>query len=107
MTAPQEPSPQPSPGVPGEGVGFVSSPHFVQHDTGPHHPERPDRIRAIYRALIDAQLIDGPDPFPDFRLDTSLKPLGLPKLKQFDPISADEKWITLCHTLEHVERIKH
>ena len=28
-------------------MGFSSSPHFVDHLTGPHHPERPDRIRAI------------------------------------------------------------
>ena len=34
-------------------VAFVSSPRFVQHFTGIDHPERPDRIRAIERALED------------------------------------------------------
>ena len=47
-------------------VGFCSSPRFVEHVTGPHHPERPDRIRAIHRAVREAGLIDSPDPFPDF-----------------------------------------
>ena len=36
-------------------VGFCTSPRFVEHDTGPHHPERPDRIRAIFQAVRDYQ----------------------------------------------------
>ena len=24
---------------------------FLAHDTGPHHPERPDRLRAVLKAL--------------------------------------------------------
>src|SRR5205814_1243693 len=53
-------------------TGFSSSPLFVQHDTGPHHPERPDRIRAIHRAVREAGLIDSPDPFPEFEIDFGL-----------------------------------
>ena len=50
-------------------VGFCSDPRFVGHDMGPHHPERPDRIRAVHRAVRLAGMIDSPDPFPDFALD--------------------------------------
>lgn len=32
---------------------LISHHAFVDHDTGEHHPERPDRIRAIDRALED------------------------------------------------------
>ena len=32
---------------------LVSHPSFLEHDTGPHHPERPDRLRAILAALDD------------------------------------------------------
>ena len=32
---------------------LVSHPSFLEHDTGPHHPERPDRLRAILSALDD------------------------------------------------------
>jgi len=30
---------------------LYSHPCFLEHDTGPHHPERPDRLRAIMAAL--------------------------------------------------------
>src|ERR671914_2876193 len=33
---------------------LVTHPCFVDHDTGYGHPERPDRMRAIDRALSDA-----------------------------------------------------
>ena len=33
---------------------LYTHPSFADHDTGPHHPERPDRYRAVVRAL------DGP-----------------------------------------------
>ena len=32
---------------------LVSHPSFLEHDTGPYHPERPDRLRAILAALDD------------------------------------------------------
>jgi acetoin utilization deacetylase AcuC-like enzyme len=91
-------------------VGFVSSPRFVEHDTGPHHPERADRIRAIYRAVIEAGLLEIDDPFPEFTLALPLTPsqsAGRGKLTPIDPIPADEAWLLLCHTQEHVDRIKH
>jgi len=28
-------------------TGFVLSERYLDHDTGPHHPERPDRLRAV------------------------------------------------------------
>ena len=30
---------------------LISHPAFLEHDTGPHHPERPDRLRAVLAAL--------------------------------------------------------
>lgn len=32
---------------------LVSHPSFLEHDTGPYHPERPDRLRAVLAALDD------------------------------------------------------
>ena len=32
---------------------LISHPSFLEHDTGPYHPERPDRLRAILGALED------------------------------------------------------
>ncbi|MBC8445043.1 MAG: histone deacetylase family protein, partial [Rhodospirillaceae bacterium] len=30
---------------------FYSHPVCLEHDTGPHHPERPDRLRAVMGAI--------------------------------------------------------
>ena len=40
---------------------LVSHPSFLEHDTGPYHPERPDRLRAILAALDDPAF-DGSGP---------------------------------------------
>ena len=32
---------------------LISHPSFLEHDTGPYHPERPDRLRAILSILED------------------------------------------------------
>jgi acetoin utilization deacetylase AcuC-like enzyme len=87
-------------------VGFCTSPKFVEHLTGPNHPERPDRIRAIVLAVRRAQLIDSPNPFPDFELDLQLSPLGGPKLIELIPTHADEKWLKLVHQDTHIDLVK-
>jgi acetoin utilization deacetylase AcuC-like enzyme len=50
-------------------VGFVTSPASVQHDAGPGHPERPDRILAIERhlqatGLTERLVAHQPEPAP-------------------------------------------
>jgi len=37
---------------------LISHPSFLEHDTGPYHPERPDRLRAILGALEDPAFDD-------------------------------------------------
>src|SRR5437870_1712321 len=32
---------------------LITHPAFLEHDTGPYHPDRPDRLRAILAALED------------------------------------------------------
>ncbi|QQE11018.1 histone deacetylase [Planctomycetota bacterium] len=39
-------------------TGFVYDDRFLEHDTGPGHPERPDRLRAIIEKLQQNHLID-------------------------------------------------
>src|SRR3954469_17523174 len=88
-------------------VAFLSSPRFVEHDTGPHHPERPDRIRAIHRAVRAAGLIDSPDPFPDFELDLRPMPPAGIKLRELAPRMAEEQWPLAVHPAEHLQKIQH
>jgi acetoin utilization deacetylase AcuC-like enzyme len=88
-------------------VGFSSSPHFVDHLTGPHHPERPDRIRAIHRAVRKAGMIDSPDPFPEFRIDLGEIDGGGVTLAELTPRHAEEKWLRTVHTQEHIDHVHH
>jgi acetoin utilization deacetylase AcuC-like enzyme len=87
-------------------VAFVSSPRFVEHETGPFHPERPDRIRAIHRAVRAAGLVNSPDPFPDFELDLGAMPQAPFKAIEIAPVMAEERWLELVHPPEHVRQVK-
>jgi acetoin utilization deacetylase AcuC-like enzyme len=87
-------------------IAFSSSPRFVEHRTTLHHPERPDRIRAIHRAVREAGLIDSPDPFPNFEIDLGLKKLDGPKLLELEPKPADESLLSLVHTPQHIQFVK-
>ncbi|HWP39738.1 MAG TPA: histone deacetylase [Tepidisphaeraceae bacterium] len=88
-------------------VGFVSSPRFVEHVTGPYHPERPDRIRAIHRAVRQAGLIDSPDPFPDFKLDLAIRRQHGIKLLELEPYTPDPQVLRLVHSDELIRFVQH
>jgi len=89
-------------------TAFSSSPRFAEHTTGPHHPERPDRIRAVAKAVRDAGLLDSPNPFPGFALDFGKLPAVERKLIELpEPLGADEKWLQLVHSQDYIERIRH
>jgi len=87
-------------------VGFCTSPRFVEHDTGPHHPERPDRMRAIFQAVREAGLVGSRNP-----LEPVLPSFGIArhdqKLVELEPTPADENLPTLVHSPEHVRRVRH
>src|SRR6476469_946631 len=89
-------------------IALSTSPRCADHRTGPHHPERPDRIRAVFRALRESGMIDSPDPFPDFEIDLALKRSDDVKLVELEaPEPADLKWIELVHPAAYIQRIKH
>ena len=88
-------------------VGFLSDPRFADHQTGRHHPERPDRIRAIARAVRQAGLISSPDPFPDFKIDLGLSDLGIRLVELPPPPPVDEKWLLTVHGSGYIEKVHH
>jgi acetoin utilization deacetylase AcuC-like enzyme len=50
-------------------TGYVYDPRYLLHDPGAWHPERPDRLKAIHRALESGDLLElvvrlNPDPAP-------------------------------------------
>ena len=63
---------------------LVSHPSFLEHDTGPYHPERPDRLRAILAAL------DHP---------------AFGELARIEAPNASIEDLTLVHPLDYVEAI--
>lgn len=88
-------------------TGFVTSSHFVDHDTGPHHPERPDRLRAIGLATRIAGLLHSPNPFPHFHLDFGPIPSAeTPLIELPEPTPADESIIRLVHSQQYIDRIR-
>src|SRR5215217_912110 len=88
-------------------TGFCSTPDFADHVTGPHHPERPDRIRVVWRALIQAGLLDQPDPWPEFSIDLGLKRQDAVRLSFLGrPGPAPDDALLSVHTREHVARVR-
>ncbi len=67
-------------------TGFFYSPDFLLHDNGYGHPENPARLRGIETVLKETG-----------QWDKLIHPA-------FEPASEDD--IALCHTREHIERIK-
>jgi acetoin utilization deacetylase AcuC-like enzyme len=63
---------------------LISHPSFLEHDTGQHHPERPDRLRAVLAALDEPALA------------------GLPRL--IAPAATLEQ-LTRVHPADYVEAI--
>jgi acetoin utilization deacetylase AcuC-like enzyme len=89
-------------------LGFCSSEEFVHHDTGPYHPERPDRIRAIARAVRQAGLVHSPDPFPDFQITLGRLPvLDRPPLRELQSTPADESWLLSVHDRQYLDHVRH
>jgi acetoin utilization deacetylase AcuC-like enzyme len=90
-------------------VGYCSDACFVDHLTGPSHPERPDRIRAIATAVRQAGLIDSPNPFQEFSQDFGSLDGGGHRLVEL-PLSEEgsaEPWLRSVHTAAHIEKVRH
>ena len=66
-------------------VGLVSHPAFLEHDMGSHHPESPERLRAILSQLESTGIMS--------------------KLTRVDPRKAEKKWIKRIHAPAYVQRI--
>ncbi|HYN95392.1 MAG TPA: histone deacetylase [Pilimelia sp.] len=79
----------------------------MDHSTGPHHPERADRIRAVHRAVRAAGMIASPDPFPNFSMDLGAVDGRGVKLLELTPAHADLKWVRSVHTDRHLHAVHH
>lgn len=67
-------------------TGFIYSPRFLEHDTGPGHPERADRLRAVVDRLHTYHLWEELTHLP------------------FD--EAPREWVERVHDPRYVERVR-
>ncbi len=67
-------------------TGFLFDQRYMLHDTGPHHPEVPERLQAVYRGIEEANLI--------------------PELTLIKATLADMKWIEAVHDLHYIRRFE-
>jgi acetoin utilization deacetylase AcuC-like enzyme len=67
-------------------TGFVYHEKFLEHDTGPAHPERPERLTAIVSHLKETKLLN--------------------KLHHLLIDQSPEGWITNVHTPQHVTYVR-
>ena len=88
-------------------IGFCSSLRFTEHLTGPHHPERPDRIRAVLSAVAEAGLVDFHAPVPAPPVEFGLKPVAGTKVQDLgEPPEADLSDLRTVHTQGHVDHVR-
>jgi acetoin utilization deacetylase AcuC-like enzyme len=66
--------------------GLVVDPVFEEHETGPGHPERPERLRAVRSALSEAGLLR----------DAVVVP----------PVAANDAMLERAHAPEHVRNVE-
>lgn len=67
-------------------TGFLYDERFLLHDTGPDHPESPERLRAIYKGLEEADLLS--------------------KLSLIKACRADQRWIEIVHSIKLILRFE-
>lgn len=87
-------------------VGFCTSTRFLDHLTGPHHPERPDRLRAIFAAVRDAGMVRSPNPLGDEDVRFGIHIEKPPHLVEIEPRAATLEEVMLAHPLRYIERVK-
>jgi len=67
-------------------TGFLYDERYLLHDTGPGHPESPERLKAIYQGIKEADLLS--------------------KLIIIQASRADLKWIETVHAKHYIERFQ-
>jgi len=67
-------------------TGYLHDSRYLLHDTGPYHPEVPERLTAIYEGIKTAGLLDN--------------------LTMIEGVKADIKWIETVHSTAYIRRFE-
>lgn len=87
-------------------VGFCTSETFMAHQTGPRHPERPDRLRAVLAAVHEAKMIHSPSLVSDEYLTFGLAEGNFAPLTELPPRPATMEDLLRIHPARHIERVR-
>lgn len=87
-------------------VGYCESAECLRHHTGPHHPETPDRLRAIMMAVRQAGLVTSPLPCRPLACDFGILPQATTPLLELPPRHAHEDDVLLVHPPRHLQRVQ-
>ena len=66
--------------------GLVTHPDYTDHDTGPAHPEKPDRLRAVLSHLAETGLMKDAIPIA--------------------PRRAEQEWVEKLHAPSYIRRVR-
>jgi acetoin utilization deacetylase AcuC-like enzyme len=67
-------------------TGFLYDQRYLLHDTGPYHPEIPDRLQAIYQGISEGGLLE--------------------HLTLIQAVLPDVKWVEAVHDPEYIHRFE-
>ena len=67
-------------------TGILWSDEYLRHDTGPHHPERPERLEAVRKGLTDSGL--------------------MARCEVFAPVPVDRKLVERVHSVEYINQFR-
>ena len=67
-------------------TGFLHDEKYLLHETGSHHPERPERLSAIYKGIEEADILN--------------------TLTLLNASRADQKWIEVVHNIKYILRFE-
>jgi acetoin utilization deacetylase AcuC-like enzyme len=67
-------------------TGFLYDQRYLLHDTGPYHPEMPERLQAIYQGIESGGL--------------------LPNLNVVNAVKGDLKWVEMVHNASYIHRFE-
>jgi acetoin utilization deacetylase AcuC-like enzyme len=67
-------------------TGFLYDQRYLLHDTGPYHPEVPERLQAIYQGIESGGL--------------------LPNLNVINAVRGDLKWVEMVHHSSYIRRFE-
>ncbi|MDY6908968.1 MAG: histone deacetylase [Thermodesulfobacteriota bacterium] len=67
-------------------TGFLYDDRYLLHSTGPHHPECPDRLKAVYQGIAAGGLLE--------------------KVHRITASVPDQRWIERVHPREYIDRFQ-